>query len=358
MAILRHKKGSALFTPASGAVSKTVSGLTTGQIYAFHLNYTTTAGKKVFSARDAYVYPSQSFPRQPSGANRVATFPLFGHWPSKEYVYSVCNDTFPSDNWSKLIKHAFKQWETSTRVVTMTPSTIDCDVDKDVPLSMIRSIFNQTNEVFMVDTSSVGLAVEFGFDVSIRQMSHSALFGCVYLAPACAISTEYRGDDEASTMLTNAENSVDILVNKNHEDILWRKFADSSRVPREVNIPGNDLVHSADDVKFNGCTPTSSNATDFYLYETMLHESGHALGLSAFSIQSVPSVPFGSRSGYVGSHPTIPDTVMNYDHESPFLYDASLPENERWIRPLGEPNCSPHPFDIMAIYALYQTVSP
>ena len=341
------------FTPASGAVSKTVSGLTTGQIYAFQLNYTTTAGKKVFSARDAYVYPSQSFPRQPGGANRVATFPLFGHWPSKEYVYSVCHDTFPSDNWPKLIKHAFRQWETSTGILTMTPSPVDCDVDKDVSLSMIRSIFNQTNEVFMVDTGSVGLAVEFGFEVSIRQMNQSALFGCVYLAPACAISPEYRGDDEASTMLTNAENSVDILVNKNHEDIVWSDSSDQT--PRMVNIPGNDRAYSANDVKFNKCVAKPNGDKDFYLYETMLHESGHALGLSAFSIQSVP---FGSRSVYVGSHPTIPDTVMNYDPKSPFLYDASLPENERWIRPLGEPNCSPHPFDIMAIYALYQTVSP
>ena len=54
---------------------------------------------------------------------------------------------------------------------------------------------------------------------------------------------------------------------------------------------------------------------------------------------------------------------MNYDRESLFLYDPSLTDDpatrdvdERWIR--GEPDCSPHPFDIMAIYALYQTVSP
>ena len=119
-----------------------------------------------------------------------------------------------------------------------------------------------------------------------------------------------------------------------------------------VNIPGNDKAYSADDVKFNKCITTSTDAMDFYLYETMLHESGHALGLSAFTVQSVP---FGSRSVYVGSHPTIPDTVMNYDYESTFLYDSSRPENEMWIRPEPEPDCSPHPFDIMAIYALYQT---
>ena len=37
------------------------------------------------------------------------------------------------------------------------------------------------------------------------------------------------------------------------------------------------------------------------------------------------------------AHPLITDTVMNY---------------------IGEPDCSPHPFDIMAIHALYQPLNP
>ena len=49
----------------------------------------------------------------------------------------------------------------------------------------------------------------------------------------------------------------------------------------------------------------------------------------------------------------IPDSVMNYDHEIPSLYeDGDVNGNEY----LGEHDCSPHPFDILAIYALYQTV--
>ena len=156
-------------------------------------------------------------------------------------------------------------------------------------------------------------------------------------------------------MLTNAENSVDVLVNKNHDSILWSNASDGT--PRKVNIPGIDNEYSTDDVEFNKCMEKPNGDKDFYLYETMLHESGHALGLSALTAQSVP---LGGRSVYVGSHPTIPDTVMNYDHESLFIYDPSRPVNERWIRPGPdrEPDCSPHPFDIMAIHALYQTVSP
>ncbi len=49
-----------------------------------------------------------------------------------------------------------------------------------------------------------------------------------------------------------------------------------------------------------------------------------------------------SAAGYVISHPTIPDSVLNYD---------------KYVRGgIEEADCSPHPFDIMIIYALYQTV--
>ena len=41
---------------------------------------------------------------------------------------------------------------------------------------------------------------------------------------------------------------------------------------------------------------------------------------------------------YEASHPAVTDSVMNYDGRK------------------DEPDCSPHPLDIMAIYALYQTV--
>ncbi len=40
-------------------------------------------------------------------------------------------------------------------------------------------------------------------------------------------------------------------------------------------------------------------------------------------------------------------------------YDYVVPEDwAKWApSPLNEPDCSPHPFDVMAVYALYQTVS-
>ena len=74
------------------------------------------------------------------------------------------------------------------------------------------------------------------------------------------------------------------------------------------------------------------NDTDFRNYTLMVHEAGHALGLSDFSIVQPRS--------YSVSHSTIPDAVMSYD-SSTEVYG---------------PDCSPYPFDLMTIHALYQAV--
>ena len=49
-----------------------------------------------------------------------------------------------------------------------------------------------------------------------------------------------------------------------------------------------------------------------------------------------------STAIYEEAHPSIPGAVMNYDTLIPSV--------------ANEPDCSPHPFDILAMYALYQTV--
>ena len=91
---------------------------------------------------------------------------------------------------------------------------------------------------------------------------------------------------------------------------------------------------------FNTCH-FGTEDNDFRNYELMVHEAGHALGLSGF--------PWLEFWRYQTAHPTIPDSVMNYDSK---VSRAIVPQG------FGEPDCSPHPFDIMAIEALYQTVSP
>lgn len=79
----------------------------------------------------------------------------------------------------------------------------------------------------------------------------------------------------------------------------------------------------------------------------MLHEAGHALRSSGFSRWDLARVVGGferlEEELYKRAHPSIPDAAMNYDKEVLSTCDK-------------EPDCSPHPFDILAIWALYQTV--
>ena len=80
----------------------------------------------------------------------------------------------------------------------------------------------------------------------------------------------------------------------------------------------------ASDARFNKCGNSSDNANS--AYRSFLHEVGHALGIGH---------PLGGpqKAGQMGGQ--ITDSVMNY------VFD--------------EPDCAPYPFDLMAIYALYQT---
>ena len=85
-------------------------------------------------------------------------------------------------------------------------------------------------------------------------------------------------------------------------------------------------------VRFNTCSTVEPNA-----YETLILEAGHALGIRGRS--------FGSP--YRRGHSALKDSVMNYNGSTP------LPGFRPSFR---EPDCSPHPLDIMAIHALYQTL--
>ena len=62
----------------------------------------------------------------------------------------------------------------------------------------------------------------------------------------------------------------------------------------------------------------------------LVHEAGHALGITYGPERQYPEGKEGDRH-----HPTVEDAAMSYELT---------------------PDCSPHPLDVMAIYALYQTV--
>ena len=87
----------------------------------------------------------------------------------------------------------------------------------------------------------------------------------------------------------------------------------SDIIIRRSKFQNDALQVPESNARFNRCGNDSDRK--YSAYPSFLHEAGHALGISG--------------------HPEIADAVMNY------VFD--------------EPDCSPHPFDVMAIYALYQS---
>ena len=122
------------------------------------------------------------------------------------------------------------------------------------------------------------------------------------------------------------------------------KFANSDL---KVPFPGDRGV------QFNACLPDlldSDPDAGYKAFRLAVHESGHALGLSnfEFGIGGLLNDLLFQKKLAIAAHPTIPDAVMNYDAEVPDNWAMWAPS------PLNEPDCSPHPFDLLAIYALYQ----
>ncbi len=314
----------------STVVSQDITGLQNKSIYAFQINYTTAAGTKVYSARDAYAWVSSDFPRRGS---RVATYPFFGHWPGRFFSYTICRNTFPSDTkqgWVNLINKAFTAWELG---IIRTQYAISDTCASSNPMEFAVAHLNDVNEIIMAaappadpDAFKHEVRQTIGIDnigqiiLQIIRFNHEidteALPMCLFFndnTPACVISPVYTGNPQASIKLTGSRRTVDMLIRGNR--------------PMETDVPS--------DIRFNTC-----EGSQYENYELILHEAGHALGISGFNISRLLS----EYGLYAMAHPRIPDSVMNYDWRIPIFN-------------VNEPDCAPHPFDIMAIYALYQGVN-
>ena len=241
-------------------------------------------------------------------------------------------------DWASLIEHAFEQWEIATYgLVKMIaerdsatgeyaectdPPTVDTPwwAPPPNPLLMLLGAYdNQINEVMMIDPDTDG---EFLTNVFKE---------CIKSANACVTSPQYHGGSANREIRT-----VDVMFNVDRLAVHYPE------------IPT--------DVRFNTCFPTYAHDT-YYLYKLAVHEAGHTLGLSDVSFWE------GFRQGiglgnafnlYKASHPTVSDAVMNYNSRlsEKYIEDGLRPDA---LRIRSEEDCSPYPFDVMAIRALYQS---
>ncbi len=129
-----------------------------------------------------------------------------------------------------------------------------------------------------------------------------------------------------------------------HAWLLWVSKTRRGKGPLDVpgdRNPGGGVTLARDDVPFNIC-----DAPALGLYEVFVHEGGHALG-----IRDASSVAPGWDGDIVLHHPSVYESMMSY--ESPY---EPRPGDSSSILP-DDPDCSPHPLDVLAIYALYQQES-
>lgn len=363
--------------PSGSLVSLQLSRAKPDFLYAFQVNYELDEGSepgadveplKVFSARDAYAWTSYNFP---GNDERVGTYPFFGHHARRTFEYHICKNSFPladRSTWVSIIDDAFKTWQDATDgFITMRKLSENCP-----PASNMEQFVKQDderNEVRMLDPQ------EGAGTWSFPEVKSDIFKGfCVPRGPACTTSfTGYTGighDHDVRRQILSALED-DYLTPTEFLSIwadLTARVRKASNVIQSADVTfnfrdkGNPRFVATRDlgrpnsVDFNTCTPERDGQDPdmgYKAFRLAVHEAGHALGLSNISLLQV-------WQPYHIAHPTIPDAAMNYDKESIHLYDPRLDDpktkgiNEGWKR--REPDCSPHPFDVMAIHALYQTV--
>ena len=382
----------------TGTISPRVNPLVKRAIYAIQLIYEVeiTAGSggtagivpekiRVYAARDVYVWPSDV---PPTAGSRVATFPLTTRLENKTFKYRICDETFNveddiskgrKDDWIALINHAFEQWSVATggEVTAIREQYTEEEVASDPalkgkykpcanyadliekikgriqsstggtsmfspslpPMTLINNIKNyiltlkndklldfgefdkndrEGDEILMFNDSSglfnvVGQQVFGGIasDVGNRR-------GCWYKPDPTALGG-YRYEPALMCTDTVKLTTIDSAGNPLSTEL------DIDIIIRRKPFMSESLAVPASDARFNAC-PNSDSA-----YPAFLHEVGHALGIAGGDAVDKLNVRWDSEG-----------------HPNGVVSDSMMAQYLRIY-------CSPHPFDIMAIYALYQT---
>lgn len=368
----------AVFSQSSTNPDTIDENLRMEEVYAIQLRYEGTGPQRtstVFAARDAYAWPSA---RAADGGERVATFPLNYRVKNRTYGYRICPDGYPGNfaHWKNLVIHALGQWQLATNgLIRMVYEGDDC---ADY-LSVVQRIKNryaanhgqeltadqitdlevfllsldiltkaeiddaELSEVIMIDQeepdpiTGIGRTGIYG---GLRKMGVFPDFSERLGIATCVFADlkEDRGPTACAAprhMHRDKGWVTDILLP-------WDRFrADIAlmTVPGGLDSDGGVTV-DRDDVRFNSCDAERLGA-----YEVVLHEGGHALG-----IRNARSLAQGWEKNLV-HHPSIYESVMSY--ESPY---EPKPGETSSVLP-DDPDCSPHPLDVLAIYALYQQES-
>ena len=349
------------------------------RIYAVSMNFI-KGSDRYFAAREAYVWPSD---RPADGSERVGTFPLVHRLKDKTYSYRFCGETFipegtRRDDWLRLTHAALEQWMTATKgFITVRRDTAPCE-NYDVVVSQIQqniedylqdedlqetpfedyvksfmdglrangtvrgsnSLSKTQNEVYMFDDlSGTNLLFyqESIFDEIASDIGYECWGNIVAKGKDILEGRRARVGVMCAQSEDDTEHFTDIVVRRSAYD------RNIDIVPWGSRATNDPLLIPSGTVRFNTCRSSIRQGT---AYEDMLHEGGHALGIGADR----------PNNWIQESHPQVPDSVMNYDFIAVRIHPHIPPQHEDdFDAGFREPDCAPHPLDLMAIYALYQT---
>ena len=344
--------------------SKTIDSLMEYEIYAVQLIKRQTgplSNVTVFAARDAYVWVTdRAAGIGTNSGERVAGFPLEQRLIGKTFRYTICEETFfPHDplnpdksrrnKWIAMIDHAAEAWETASRGLISVVNSYEACAPYHV---IVRKIGER-----------IAMARKDNPAVSDMDLSGHIMAAVHTLHAQGLIRSLHSSDPLRNEMLM--WDNLDGPLGVAHRVGAFRQFADdiayepgcwwesdgTYKPGNMCNIDGDIIVRrdaydsrdtsifpSADDpldtpersARFNKCLNASDHMNNT-AYISMLHEIGHALGIGGGDKEDSAGNEWSSPS-----HPKLDgdDSVMNYN--------------------FSEPDCSPHPSDVMSIYALYQ----
>ena len=332
-------------------------------IYAIQLIYEKAGKPKVYAARDVYVWPSDRVSSRSKPGETIGGMPVYHDViPSKTdgvitYSYRICEETLPSVNrseWVNLINHALKQWEHATNGLVKMKHEVDTNMN-----SLLCADYTDILDAIVVKVAYLETSGKTSGQIATAVyalLDNFQLYGI--RSTRTQLDTTPREEEAVDLLLNEIMMVPDVTsLASNHPKYIPRRAAIFPEINWFISIGtclnactrtsvitdtlGNtvrttdiylvenifahlDLIDltGGDKIEFNTCPdyPSGRKSADYNRpYSTFVHEAGHALGIG---------------------HPdkfTFRDSIVNYI--------------------FNEPDCSPHPFDILAIYALYQSVN-
>ena len=337
---------------ASSSTSHTLTSLTRYAIYAIQLLYEKD-DHKVFSVRDSYVWSSE----ETFGLldRSIATFPTYGY-PlttraagdrSMEFEYYICADTFPSanpeDNWIPFINHAMLQWQYATdELVTMKYKGDACADYNNLPF--LNELVNEAREI-----------VRTGEGLNLSAMEIQRLI----TDRGPTIIQRFRDMGVDGQKLTNALRVSDA---EKSEITMIRDgdWADEAHVVFAFLTLGGDIGLGGCD---RGCAKAamtvvgSVTSTDIYLRESYHVTDGDGLLQAVIRPGAAKKIVFNTCPNFNNNYHRPYSSIV---HEAGHALGLGHPDGDKVQAAtmsyyIDLPQCAPHPLDVMAIYALYQS---